>query len=293
MSGAADVTANTPLELVIVTGVSGAGKSIALRTLEDLGFEAIDNLPLGLLSKIILPSTALVKKIAVVCDVRSRGFSEVEFRQCISVLQKRRGLQLHVIYLDCENQALQRRFTETRRKHPLASDRPVMDGIEHERSLLGDLRYVADIYIDTTDFKAGDLRQQIVQHLEKGDQHFHLSLTSFAYRNGIPREADLVLDVRFLQNPFYVPELKSLTGRDAPVADYIRRDPHYAEFLEKAEQLITPLLPLYRKEGKHYLTLAIGCTGGQHRSVFVTEELAKYLRDEGYPVTVRHRELNA
>lgn len=277
------------MKLVLITGMSGAGKGVALRTLEDEGFEAIDNVPLAYLPD-IAASTARSRNLAVAVDIRSRDFSIQPFLAAIEQLKQNRNLDFSLLFLDCDDEVLRRRYTETRRRHPLATDRTVMDGIIHERTLIHKLRDAADILLDTTETDAVGLRNIIAAHYTKDTRHFSLVVTSFSFKRGVPREADMLFDVRFLKNPHYEPELKNLTGFDAQVGNYIATDPDYADFMRRLQDFILPILPRYVKEGKHYLTIAIGCTGGRHRSVFIAETLGAFLRDKKYDVTVRHRE---
>lgn len=279
--------------VVLVTGMSGAGCSTALRALEDHGFEAVDNLPLPLLERLLGGGEPIHAPLAVGVDTRTRAFAPdalVALRD--QGVVPNRGLRL--LFIDCDDEVLQRRFTETRRRHPLALDRPLADGIAIERRLLAPLRDAADLCLDTTLLTAAELRQLVVAHLAPGPRSsLAVTLVSFAYRRGLPREADVVFDVRFLTNPHYDPALRPLTGRDPAVQEHIRADPNCATVLELLETLLVPLLPRYQAEGKSYLTIAIGCTGGRHRSVFVVEHLAAALRAAGWPVGVVHRELAA
>jgi UPF0042 nucleotide-binding protein len=275
----------------MVTGVSGAGHSTALKALEDLGYEAVDNLPLFLLSGLTADTDRAGRPIAIGVDSRTRDFSVRALTDWLARLKSVPGREVRLVFLDCSDEALRRRFSETRRRHPLALDRPVRDGIRHERRLLGPLRELADVAIDTTDLAIGDLKRVLRGHFAlDGHPEAAISVISFAYRNGLPREADLVFDVRFLQNPHYVPALRSLTGRDRAVARYIDGDPDLAPFFEGLTGMLLPLLPRFEQEGKSYLTIAIGCTGGKHRSVLVAERLAVWLRRHGRAAIVRHRD---
>lgn len=280
------------MRIILVTGLSGAGKSVALKTLEDLGCEAIDNVPLSLIPSLVASGAETNHDLAIGTDVRSRDFSPEHFEQMLAALEKERDHQLQLLYVDCSNKVLQRRFTETRRKHPLALDRPVMDGILAERSLLLSLRGMADIVFDTSEWTGGDLRNAVREFYGTESRALSLFVTSFSFRRGLPRDADLVFDVRFLNNPYYDLKLRRLTGLDPSVAAYIESDEAFADFFSRISGLIEPLLPRYLKEGKSYLTIAIGCTGGRHRSVFVTEKLAGFLKQKEYKVGVRHRDLD-
>lgn len=284
------------MRVLLVTGMSGAGKSSALKLLEDLGYEAVDNLPLSLIGGLIDPDNlreAGTEAIAVSADFRTRDFSSDSFAALLDRLATRSDLRASLLFLDCDDDVLARRFTETRRRHPLADDRPVVDGIRLERSLLATTAKRADLVVDTSNLGPNDLRRLLAGHfsLASGDS-LTVSVLSFSYRTGLPREADLVFDVRFLANPHYVEELRPGTGRDAAVGDYIARDAAYPSFIESISQLLLSLLPHYQREGKSYLTVAVGCTGGRHRSVFVAEQLTEQLANAGRPVILRHRDLN-
>ena len=276
------------LPLVLVTGLSGAGHSTALRALEDLGYEAVDNLPLALLNA---PS-GFDRPVALGIDSRTRGFTAEALLERIERLRAEPALAVTLLFLTCSDEVLQRRYTETRRRHPLAQDRPVADGIRQERLLLDRLRDEADLVIDSTDLAIGDLKR-LIQGQFALDRRPGLAIAvmSFSYRYGLPREADLVFDVRFLNNPHYRPALRPLTGSDPAVGAYIEADPGYAPFFTNLTKLLLPLLPGYEREGKSYLTLAVGCTGGRHRSVFIAERLAGWMAGQGRHVDLRHRDI--
>ena len=279
--------------VLVLTGMSGAGKSSALKALEDLGYEAVDNLPLSLVPKLLEPGV-LGEAIAVSVDFRTRDFGAARLAEVLDDLAARDDVQASVIFLDCEDEILRRRFTETRRRHPLAEDRPVLDGILRERALLAPVIERAEVVIDTSSLSTTDLRRMLGgQFRLEGASSLTVSVLSFSYRKGLPREADLVFDVRFLSNPHYVSKLRPQTGRDAPVAQHISRDPAFAPFMTALGSMVGSLLPLYQKEGKSYLTVAIGCTGGRHRSVYVAEELARRLTGAGGEVILRHRDMDA
>jgi UPF0042 nucleotide-binding protein len=279
--------------VLVLTGMSGAGKSSALKALEDLGYEAVDNLPLSLVPRLLEPGV-LGEAVAVSVDFRTREFGAERLAEILDGLGARDDLDPSVIFLDCDDEILRRRFTETRRRHPLADDRPVLDGILRERRLLAPVVERADVVIDTSSLSTTDLRSMLAgQFGLDAAASLTVSILSFSYRQGLPREADLVFDVRFLANPHYVSKLRPQTGRDAAVAQHIRRDPAYAPFMASLGAMLESLLPLYRKEGKSYLTVAIGCTGGRHRSVYVAEELARRLTDAGGEVILRHRDMDA
>jgi len=276
--------------ILLVTGMAGAGRTTALKVLEDIGYEAVDNLPATLLGALIRPGDPRGRTIAIGIDCRSRSFDPNALQL---LLEPAADLQdeVKLLFLDCESEVLRRRFTETRRRHPLAGERPIMDGIARERALMEPLRARADLVIDTSQLAPKDLRELLVGHFgaETGDQ-LVVSVVSFAFRNGLPRESDLVFDVRFLRNPHYVDDLRPLTGRDPEVRRYIEADPAYAFLVERLSDLIVTLLPCYKREGKTYLTVAFGCTGGRHRSVTVAEAIAASLRHAGWPALVRHRD---
>ena len=278
--------------LLLVTGLSGAGKSTALAALEDLGYEVVDNLPLRLL-RTLLDGSGENATLAIGTDSRTVGFSSELLLSEISELKQVSSINVTLIFLTCDTDVLHLRFTETRRRHPLAIDRPVTDGILHERQLMRPLLDRADHVIDTSHLNAGDLRVLVEGSFSLTDgPPFTISITSFAFRQGLPRESDLVLDVRFLTNPHYVETLRERTGLDEDVAEYVESDPDFAGFFTRLSRMIIPLLPRYAAEGKRYLTIAIGCTGGRHRSVVVAEHLAKHLIEANFPVQVRHRDLS-
>lgn len=279
------------MRVLIVTGLSGAGRSVALRALEDMGCEAIDNVPLAVIPSLLTSGGNSSHMLAVCADARSRDFSVEHFSDMLKVLKASSEHEVKVLFLDAEDAVLQRRFTETRRKHPLALDRPVMDGIVYERSLMLPVRDMADMVLDTTDLSNANLRDQLRGYFDAGERTLSIFVTSFSFKRGVPRDADMVFDVRFLRNPFYDNQLRDLTGLDARVVEYVEADPDFPHFFERLTQLVAPLLPRYLLEGKNYLTLSIGCTGGQHRSVTVAEKLAGFLRGKGYKVGVRHREI--
>jgi UPF0042 nucleotide-binding protein len=277
---------------VIVTGLSGAGKTSALKVLEDLGYEAVDNLPVGLLASLVRSGEGVQRPLAVGIDIRTRDFGIDPIAHAIATLRAERGLEVRVLFLDCDDDVLRRRFTETRRRHPLAVDRPLIDGIRHERTLVSPLKRSADVVFDTSKLQPGEFKRVLAGHFGlEADRGLMVFVTSFAYRNGLPREADLVFDARFLANPHYVPDLKPLTGRDGAVADYVAADQAFPAFFNSVTDLLAPLLPRFSAEGKSYLTIAVGCTGGRHRSVFVAERLAAWLKEQGVRVELRHREL--
>lgn len=289
---AAPQGAGGPGRVVIVTGLSGAGKTSALKVLEDLGYEAVDNLPVGLLASLVRPGEGVSRPLAVGIDIRTRDFGIEPIGAALDALAAERGLDVKVLFLECDDDVVRRRFTETRRRHPLAADRPLIDGIRHERMLVSPLKRRADVVFDTSVLVPGEFKRVLAGHFGlEADKGLMVFVTSFAYRNGLPREADLVFDVRFLANPHYVPDLKPLTGRDPGVARYVAADGAFPAFFNSMTDLLAPLLPRFSAEGKSYLTIAVGCTGGRHRSVFVADKLAAWLKQQGVRVELRHREL--
>ncbi len=284
----APAASSARLPLILVTGLSGAGHSTALRALEDLGYEAVDNLPLSFLTT----PESIDRPMAIAVDSRTRGFSPQALLERIERLRADPALKVSLVFLTCSDEVLQRRYTETRRRHPLAQDRPVADGIRQERLLLDGLSAAADLVIDSSDLAIADLKRLMQGHFGLERQPgLAIAVTSFSYRHGLPREADLVFDVRFLANPHYRPELRDLTGRDAAVGRHVEADPAFGRFFGDLTDMLIPLLPGFEREGKSYLTLAVGCTGGRHRSVFVAERLAAWLTSQGRPVSLRHRDI--
>ncbi len=273
-------------DLIIVTGLSGAGMSSALKALEDIGYEVLDNFPISLIEELL--SEKQSKPIAIGIDSRTRNFTPAKLKKAIKTYKAK------LCFVTCKHSILQKRFTETRRKHPLAQDRPVSDGINKEMELLAPLKDIADLVIDTTDLSIHDLRRSIEGHFKtEGSEKLSVTLTSFGFKNGVPREADIVMDVRFLRNPHWDKKLKKLTGQNKAVGAYIAEDKSFEEFIENFQTLIEPLLARYSHEGKSYLTLAIGCTGGKHRSVYVVEKLSKWLKKLGVSTHIRHRDMPA
>ena len=286
-----------PTRILLVTGMSGAGKSTALDTLEDLGWEVADNLPLRLLNGLLatgLPEGASEPRpLAFGIDSRTRGFDAGAILERIQAMQANGG-QVSTLFLDCAGAELERRYSETRRRHPLALDRPAADGIARERELLAPLRRWADHVVDTTSFSSQALKTDIRARF--GDLRTAapaLSIMSFGFARGLPRNADLVFDMRFLRNPHWVEALRPLSGLDAPVATYVSDDPAYEDIVGRIEDLLLSLLDRYRAEGKSYVTAAFGCTGGRHRSVHVVERVAGRLRAAGFSPTVAHRDLGS
>jgi UPF0042 nucleotide-binding protein len=284
-------------ELVILTGMSGSGKASALKAFEDLGYYSVDNLPLELIPRFadLVRQSAQITRAALVVDVREG----IRFDRFPAILKRvRKVLSTRVVFLEASDDALVRRFSETRRPHPLGrnekgSGETVLESIRAERKRIDPIRNVADILLDTSRFNVHELRAHIVAQFERGetDRNLTISSVSFGFKNGVPTEADLVFDVRFLPNPHFVPEFRKLTGRHPKVARYVRSFPQTREFLDKTADLLAFLLPHYIKEGKSYLTVAFGCTGGQHRSVLIAEEMKKRLTTEGYRVKTAHRDM--
>ncbi len=280
-------------QVVILTGVSGSGKSTALRALEDAGFYCVDNLPILFLEKLLELSghtAGEVSRIALVVDAREGRFLVEAPRVIQEVRQK--GSDVQVLFLDASDESLVRRYSETRRRHPLAGGGSVPDGILAERRALADLKAVADEVIDTTTLNVHELKRLVSRRFAAGEgARLGVTIVSFGFRFGIPTHADMVLDVRFLPNPYFIPELKPLPGTDPRVAGFVLGQPDAKAFLERLGELFGFLLPRYRTEGKSYLTIAIGCTGGKHRSVAVAGALAQRLESGGQPVRLWHRDV--
>ncbi len=287
-----------PTRILLITGMSGAGKSTALKTLEDLGWETVDNLPLTLLDRLLAtpdgqPGDSDVRPLAIGIDSRTRAFDADAVVKRLKQLRAASGIDISILFLDCAGAELERRFSETRRRHPLALDRPAADGIARERELLSPLRRAAAHVIDTTDSTTNDLRLGIRERFaeENASGQPTLTVMSFGFARGVPRNADLVFDMRFLDNPHWHDHLRPMTGLNPDVAAFIARDPAYGEALERIGGLVEFLLPRYATEGKAYVTVAIGCTGGRHRSVHIAEQLGTRLREAGFSPTVVHRDM--
>ena len=277
-----------PPPVLVVTGLSGAGKSTALKALEDVGYEAVDNLPLSLLGPLLAVPDA--NRLAIGIDARTRAFDPELVLDAIAD-HAIKGRTIRILYIDCAGNELVRRFSETRRRHPLALDRPAGDGVAMEREMLAELRRVADVVIDTTDFSTNDLRRAVSTRFgAPGHKALTLTLMSFGYARGVPRDADLVFDMRFLRNPHWMPDLRAKTGTDRAVRAYVEGDPGYREAFAAIVALLTMLLPGYAREGRAYLTVAFGCTGGRHRSVAVAEAAGEALREAGWVNAVVHRD---
>lgn len=284
--------------LLLVTGLLGAGKTTALKVLEDLGWEVIDNFPIRLLDRLIdkadAPASEPRSPLAIGFDSRTRGFDPNKVIQRVKQLVQRPDLEITTLFLDCAGRELERRYNETRRRHPLAQDLPVANGIAAERELMEPLRRWADIVISTSNFTSNDLLQAIRERFDNGGAaEMTVTITSFGFARGMPPIADLVFDMRFLDNPHWDPDLREQTGQDAAVADHIRKDEAWDEAFSRIRDLVLLLLPRYRAQGKAYVNVAFGCTGGRHRSVFSAEQLAAALREAGYAPSILHRNLSA
>ncbi|KGP91545.1 glmZ(sRNA)-inactivating NTPase [Pontibacillus chungwhensis BH030062] len=281
-------------QLVIITGMSGAGKTVAVQSFEDLGFFCVDNLPPALLPKfleLMKDPKNNIQKVALVMDLRGREFFDTLF-EALDRLSKEDGLNEHILFLDAENQSLVSRYKETRRSHPLAPDGLPMEGIQQERLMLDELRGRAQQIIDTTTLKPRELRERILEsYAEKTQQVFSVQVVSFGFKYGLPIDADLVFDVRFLPNPHYVEQMRPLTGLDDEVSKYVFKWTETNQFLEKLFDLLGYMLPQYKREGKSQLVIAIGCTGGQHRSVAIAEHIANHFSRD-YVAHVTHRDVD-
>jgi len=285
--------------LVIVTGMSGAGKTVAMQSFEDLGYFCIDNMPPNLLPKFweLVHESGTIKKVALVVDIRSRAFYD-EIFSMISQMdedeqEKQQKVDMRILFLNASDEELVSRYKETRRSHPLAMEGRLLDGIHKERELLSEIRSRAQVEIDTTDLTPRQLREEIFDNFQEstGTPTFHIEVMSFGFKYGLPIDADIVMDVRFLKNPYYIDSLKTQTGMDKPVYDYVMDDPVTENFYKKLADLLKDIIPGYEKEGKTSLTIAIGCTGGQHRSVAIAQRLGTELRDNYY-VDITHRDMD-
>lgn len=276
---------------MIVTGPAGAGRTTTIKTIEDFGIETIDNLPLNLISRILYgPPTG--DTLAIGIDTRTRGFSSEALLEAIDEIEENPNYTPTLLYLDCGAETLLRRFSETRRRHPASPDGSPELGIKQEAEMLDPLRQRADILIDTTDFSPNQLRAELVRWFDKSEgRGLAVSVQSFSYKRGTPRGVDMMIDCRFLRNPHWEPALRPLTGLVPEVGEYVAEDPLFDPFFEKLQDFVELLLPAYQAEGKAYFSIGIGCTGGQHRSVFVAEKLAKALSGKGWMISSRHKEM--
>jgi UPF0042 nucleotide-binding protein len=292
-------TSSEPQKILLVTGVSGAGKTTVLKTLEDLGWEAVDNFPINLASQLLkIPASGGEDgpniPLALGFDSRTRGFDAEALIRQIKHLQNQPKLNILTLFLDCAGVEIERRYAETRRRHPMAQDRPAMDGIAIDRNLMEPFQRWAETVIDTSKLSAHDLQQVIRErYTSEISPHSTITVTSFGYSRGVPHNADLVFDLRFLRNPHWDSLLRPLTGLDSSVSEYVAADPEYDEAMQKIRELLRFLLPLYDAQGKAYVNIAFGCTGGRHRSVHVAEKFGNWLREDGFALTVSHRNLTS
>jgi UPF0042 nucleotide-binding protein len=282
-------------KLVVITGLSGSGKSVVAKCFEDLSYYTVDNLPLPLLRQFLDNPLELVRghdRIAVVADVRATGFAE-EFPRLFAEIDRER-IEPTLLFLEASDEVLVRRFSETRRPHPLAPDLPVIEGIRREREVLAELRALADMVFDSSEWSIHEIRSQVYRDFASNpgeEPGMVVSLVSFGFKHGIPYGTDLLFDARFLPNPHFVPGLREQTGQDADVRTYLDRQPDFAELVERLADLLSYLLPRYRRENRSYLSVAIGCTGGRHRSVAVCERLKSVLEERGWPARLIHRDI--
>lgn len=278
--------------VVLVTGPSGAGRATAINALEDFGFEAIDNIPLSLVPRLIDAPHPAAHPIALGIDARNRDFSALALTQLYDRFADQRGLTVQLLYLDCATDVLERRYSETRRRHPMAPEGTPREGILAEKAIMQDLRTIADIVIDTTQLTIHDLRDTMAPwFMTKGAQRIALSVQSFSYKRGLPQGLDMAFDCRFLNNPHWDPALRGGTGLDTEVSDYVAADPRFAPFIDHVLGLLRFVIPEAETEGKSHLSVGFGCTGGRHRSVAIAEYVARDLKDDGWAITARHREL--
>jgi UPF0042 nucleotide-binding protein len=291
MTESADNETTQNGRVVLVTGLSGAGHTTALKALEDQDFEAVDNMPLRLLTTLLKEGPGPGRGLAIGIDARTRDFTVDAFVESLKDIKRNHAFSIEILFIDCDDEVLRRRFTETRRRHPLAGDRPVADGIARERILLTGLREHAEVIIDTSQLTPRDFGRQVSDLFAAGNRGLSVFVQSFAYRLGVPRDADLVFDMRFLRNPHYEPDLRAQTGLQPAVGAYIEGDTDLGPMKDDLARLLKRLLPRYAREGKSYLTIAFGCTGGRHRSVYMAESVAGLMREWGYSVATHHREL--
>lgn len=280
------------LSLVIITGMSGAGKTVAIQSFEDMGYFCVDNMPPSLIPKFweLIRESGKVTKIALVVDLRSRSFFD-EIQNMLAEIENTQLIDTKILFLDASDVELVSRYKETRRVHPMAMDGLVTEGIRKERAILEDLKVKASLVIDTTTLTPRQLREKINQEFRHNNESgFRVEMVSFGFKYGLPIDADIVMDVRFLPNPHYIPELRPLTGCDKPVYDYVMSFEQTEKFYQSFSQLLLQIMPGYIKEGKSSLTIAIGCTGGQHRSVALTNRIGECLKENGYTVNTTHRD---
>ncbi len=288
-----------PQKILLITGVSGAGKTTVLKTLEDLGWETVDNFPIKLAPQLLkIPASGSEDgpntPLALGFDSRTRGFDAGALIEQIKALQTQPNLEIMTLFLDCAGVEIERRYAETRRRHPMAQDRPAMDGVAIDRNLMEPFRRWAETVVDTSKLSAYDLQQVIRERFtSEKTPHSTITVTSFGFSRGVPHNADLVFDLRFLRNPHWDSALRPMTGMDASVAEYVAADTKYDEAMQKIRDLLRFLLPLYNAQGKAYINIAFGCTGGRHRSVHVAETFGNWLREDGFALTVSHRNLTS
>ena len=288
-----------PQKILLITGVSGAGKTTVLKTLEDLGWETVDNFPIKLAAQLLkIPASGGEEgpntPLALGFDSRTRGFDAGALIEQIKALQTQPNLEIMTLFLDCAGVEIERRYAETRRRHPMAQDRPAMDGVAIDRNLMEPFRRWAETVVDTSKLSAYDLQQVIRERFtSEKTPHSTITVTSFGFSRGVPHNADLVFDLRFLRNPHWDSALRPMTGMDASVAEYVAADPKYDEAMQKIRDLLRFLLPLYDAQGKAYINIAFGCTGGRHRSVHVAETFGNWLREDGFTLNVSHRDLTS
>lgn len=283
------------LPIVVITGLSGSGKTTVMKAMEDLGYFCLDNMPIVLLPKFLelrISSSSEISKVSVVIDIRGKEFLEAAPRMIQDL--RGQGYSIEVLFLDCSDEILVRRFSETRRSHPLVKGRPLMEGIQEEKRRLADLRAMSDQVIDTSPYTVHELKEVIARYFAVPSAHrrLHIFLQSFGFRHGVPANTDVLIDVRFMPNPYFVESLRDRTGEDPEVASYVLERQETKEFLRRFQDLIAWLLPLYEKEGKSYMTLSIGCTGGHHRSVAIVDRLSSFFEELQYMVTVHHRDIH-
>lgn len=283
---------NEQTQVLLLTGLSGAGKTFSLKRLEDLGYEVIDNPPLFTILDILNPAQFLPTKIAIGIDTRTRDFEGERIAYIISTLRAKENIDFKVVFLDCDDSVLYHRYSESRRPHPLLENVPILEAISHERILLEPLKQESDYVIDTSGLKSPEFVSLLLHHFGgEITSELQIHLTSFGFRYGIPRNIEFLFDVRFLLNPYYEGCLKKMNGQDFPIQEYIRKDPLYFSFLSHILDLFKMILPQYRQDLRKGVSIGIGCTGGQHRSVFFVEELAAFFKTQGVKIEVHHRDL--